>query len=394
MGNRNSSNHGKSHPNGRTDSANTHHTATVSPVEPTADPPLPAPAIDADGSASASDIAASSALFSDPALLQTVLRALPPSLRGPRWRLAYDSRVHGCSFAQLCARVAVTAGGVAAGAPTATIVVIREALGPAEDGDGSGSAGVDASSSPGVAFGGASPGTASASSGTGSGDTAHGHTVAHTFGGFCTSPWALVAARERAGRSAAAAKARAAREGHTFSGGRPAGQAAAFFGDAPCGVFTTFRGPRAWASANGSDSNYMYLFDVHPDDASVGIGMGGAAGRPAWFLDSWLDRGRCAAVRCPTFASSPLCPRAAFAVDSVEVWSVDPAVVAEAERLEGTGAGVVVGQGGVLRRPDANADRMLLELHGVHQFRSDPVMPGEEAEPLVVALPHPPCGDG
>ena len=212
------------------------------------------------------------------------------------------------------------------------------------------------------------------------------------FGGFNETAWKLVATREREAKSSAAAAARAAREGLTAEPGRPGNQSRLYFGSDRCFMFsdTLPNGTRVAASEDvpiyrskpSANSNFMYLFDTHPDDDKMGIGMGGQPGQFAWFLDRFLEKGSCKGARCPTFGNPMLVPLEEWTVDVVEAYAVHPRVVAElTEAIDSSikdGRTVVDkqknGEKSITRRgAESNCDKMLLELDMRHHFHGDDV---------------------
>ncbi len=265
------------------------------------------------------------------ALLKTILLELPSGLK-EKWKLLFDSKLHGKSFSQLLERI-VNAG--------PTLIVISEQLPPHAD-DGT-------SPSPRV------------------------------FGGFCSSSWLTVQDREKAAQSAMAARARAQRTGCASPvPDRPRNQASQFFGSSDCFVFTSSTAgqdqrPVAYLSKPHINSNFMYLFDRHPDSERIGIGMGGTAGQHAWFLDSWLETGHCKGTVCPTFGNPMLCPRETFHVSRVEVFALDASKFTEDDLSPVDETAMSPAKSNLLSPENhkTNVDKILLELHGVHNFRSD-----------------------
>jgi hypothetical protein len=216
------------------------------------------------------------------------------------------------------------------------------------------------------------------------------------FGGFNESAWRVVATREREAKSAAAAAARAAREGVAVEASRPSNQSRLFFGTDRSFLFsdTLPNGTKVTSSENvpiyrsrsesaGGNGNYMYLFDVHPDDDKIGIGMGGQAGQFGWFLDRYLEKGFCKGPRCSTYGNPLLVPLEEWSVDVVEAYAVHPrdvdelkAALAESTIKEGR---TIIDKQGVKkpsimhRGSETNCDKMLLELDMQHQFRGEEV---------------------
>lgn len=197
---------------------------------------------------------------------------------------------------------------------------------------------------------------------------------ARVIGAFCESDWLSVADRERAAKSNAAASARASREGQTqHTGGAPKNQNNVFFGSDSCFVFRAHpteidkvsdRG-EIFRSRPSMNSNFMYLFDVHPLEDKVGIGMGGQPGYFGWFIDRWLENGACYGTRCTTFECPRLTPTETWLVDSVEAYAVKSDVV---EQLLRDGNPIAGGGSCVNNNPNSKADQLILEMNGTHQF--------------------------
>lgn len=189
------------------------------------------------------------------------------------------------------------------------------------------------------------------------------------IGAFCESDWLSVAQRERQSKSQAAAKQRAAREGQSTSGlaARPDNQSNVFFGNENCFIFSasTSGETSIYRSRSSVNSNFMYLFDTHPLAEKQGIGMGGQAGYFGWFMDRWLEKGACNGARCTTFQNPRLTPSESWTVEAVEVYAVSPPVV---ESLLALGDAGTADNSVLQSNPDREADKMLLELHGVHKF--------------------------
>lgn len=212
------------------------------------------------------------------------------------------------------------------------------------------------------------------------------------FGGFNVQSWLGVAAREKATRSVSAAQHRAARVGgSTSSSGptRPDNQSPQFFGDDRCFLFTDTvpsSGEKVPASEGGAliyrgktsiNSNFMYLFDTHPDEDKIGIGMGGQPMRHGWFVDRWLEQGHCRGTTCTTFGNPALSQTETFTVDAIEVFAVDPVVVQALIDEHGDGeiaTGAKSGAGVLQRGSETNCDKMLLQLHMNHHFYSERVV--------------------
>ncbi|KAG5488596.1 hypothetical protein JIQ42_00204 [Leishmania sp. Namibia] len=194
------------------------------------------------------------------------------------------------------------------------------------------------------------------------------------LGAFCESDWLTVAERERNAKSAAAASARARREGQKqCATTAPTNQSNAFFGSMNCFVFRANAHGTDDVSADGEiyrshssmNSNFMYLFDTHPLEEKIGIGMGGQPGYHGWFIDRWLENGASHGVRCSTFKNPRLSPTESWLVESVEVYAVKKSIV---EQLLRTGNESGRGISCVDDNPDSKARQMLLELNGTHEF--------------------------
>ena len=305
-----------------------HHSSTHHPHTATAPPPPEDPKLKLVGvpvSASKESLLVSQQ--DQEALIKLVRHELPYNFQ-EKWLLLYASRVHGKSFTRLVERISNKG---------ATLIIIKEGVHP----DGG------ASDIP-----------------------------PRTFGGFCTSPWLTVADREKAAKSHAAAKSRALRNGLEVPSERPKNQDVQFFGESECFVFANDvgsggKGPNVYRARTNLNSNFMYLFDTHPDESRIGIAMGGKPNYHAWFLDNWLDKGHCRGSICTTFGNPALSPREEFIIDQVEVYAVDPESYDEAEveqEQEHTGG---VKNTVLSKNPNRNVDMMLLELNGTHQFRCD-----------------------
>ena len=223
---------------------------------------------------------------------------------------------------------------------------------------------------------------------------ADGSRVAATavIGGYNETSWALVADREKQGRSHAAAVARADRLGHDAPNSRPDNQSTQYFGDDRCFMYRadTYKdGSGEWKHDNlriypskrsSAKQNYMYLSDSHPDDSRIGIGMGGETGSWAWFIDKWLETGSCnqsvegePIQRCPTFNSLVLSPTMTWTIGQVNAFAVEPGMVGKlrAERGDYTSAVMPSNKTGVLDRKDASADKMILEMNNQHTFNDN-----------------------
>jgi hypothetical protein len=194
------------------------------------------------------------------------------------------------------------------------------------------------------------------------------------IGAFCESDWLTVADREKAAKSAAAASARALREGQAQrANGAPKNQNIVFFGSENCFVFRAHASDNDGVSEDGEiyksrpsmNSNFMYLFDVHPLEDKIGIGMGGQPGYFGWFIDRWLENGACYGLRCTTFDSPRLTPTETWSVESVEAYAVKSDVV---EQLIHDGNQNASGISCMNSNPDSKADQLILEMNGTHQF--------------------------
>ncbi|CBZ26044.1 conserved hypothetical protein [Leishmania mexicana MHOM/GT/2001/U1103] len=258
-----------------------------------------------------------------PKLAVRLADALPPSCRcgdfsgATRWYLLYSSFLHGKSFQRLVQHI--TSRG-----PTIIVIKVKD-----------------------------SP---------------------RVLGAFCESDWLTVAQREKNAKSAAAASARATREGQKQRvTTAPQNQSNAFFGSLNCFVFRAHADSTDDVSAEGEiyhshssmNSNFMYLFDTHPLEEKIGIGMGGQPGYYGWFIDRWLENGASHGARCTTFQNPRLSSTETWAVESVEVYAVKKDIV---EQLLRTGSDRTSGVSCVNDNPDSKADQMLLELNGTHEF--------------------------
>ncbi|KPA80137.1 hypothetical protein ABB37_05127 [Leptomonas pyrrhocoris] len=197
---------------------------------------------------------------------------------------------------------------------------------------------------------------------------------ARVIGAFCESDWLTVAEREKAAKSAAAASARALREGQAQRRKvESKSKNTVFFGNANCFVFRVHSSNNDGVSEMGEiykskpsmNTNFMYLFDVHPLEDKVGIGMGGQSGYYGWFIDRWLETGTCYGSRCTTFDCPRLTPTETWQVDSVEVYAVKSDVV---EQLLRDGNQLVTDVSCVNGNQDSKAAQLILELNGTHQF--------------------------
>lgn len=322
-------------------------------------------------------------------LVEAVAKAISHPRLLQRWTCLYDSAVDGRSFARLAK--------IVASANCPTLIVIQE--------------------------------KPDASSYSGSPDEPF---PMRYFGGFASTPWKNVAAREKEGKSLAAAKARAARGGPSVSDERPAEQLPQFFGDADCFVFTSGavnrvapqatsgtdtssassppgaavsasapsaeaapaqtsaplvatatlvkENIRVYKSKSTSNANFQYFYDVHPQADRVGLGMGGAkegsgVGGFAFFLDRYLTKGTCSTRICPTFGNPRLSTDQEFTVG--RVWflaleSVDGDDDGDTSGNESDGTKERKRRLGVKKSVlfghNAEVDKMLLELHGAHTF--------------------------
>ncbi|KPI87745.1 hypothetical protein ABL78_3154 [Leptomonas seymouri] len=197
------------------------------------------------------------------------------------------------------------------------------------------------------------------------------------IGAFCESDWLTVSDRERAAKSAAAASARAIREGQAQrSGGPPKNQSNVFFGNDKCFLFRAHlsndhginEAGEVYKSRPSMNANFMYLFDMHPLDEKIGIGMGGQPGYYGWFIDRWLENGACYGSRCTTFDCPRLTSTEKWLVDSVEAYAVKYDVV---EQLLREGNRRETGISCMNRGSDTQADQLILELNGRHKFNQN-----------------------
>lgn len=212
--------------------------------------------------------------------------------------------------------------------------------------------------------------------------TSHGPTVIvikvknspSIIGAFCDSDWLTVADREKLAKSAAAASARAIREGQVQrSSGAPKNQNNVFFGNDSCFLFRsqiTSSGVgngevEIYKSRPSMNSNFMYLFDTHPLEDKIGIGMGGQPGYFGWFIDRWLENGACFGARCTTFDCPRLTATESWEVEAVEAYAVKSDIV---EQLIRDGIEGATGVSCVNNNPDSKADQLILELNGNHEF--------------------------
>ncbi|KAG5490070.1 hypothetical protein JKF63_00189 [Porcisia hertigi] len=194
------------------------------------------------------------------------------------------------------------------------------------------------------------------------------------LGAFCESDWLTVATREKNARRAAAASTRATREKqkqHTIAA--PANQSNVFFGNMNCFVFRAYADGADGVSTKGEiyhshssiNSNFMYLFDTHPLEEKIGIGMGGQPGYFGWFIDRWLENGASYGARCTTFQNPRLSSTESWVVESVEVYAVKKDIV---EQLLRNGNESIRGVSCVNDNPESKCDQILLELNGTHEF--------------------------
>lgn len=272
------------------------------------------------------------------------------------------------------------------------------------------------------------------------------------FGGFNAMEWKTTAQRDKEGKTAGAAKQRAARLGQSDAGSqiddKPADQLPQFFGNDECFVFTSGEpkrsgeatttqppngaaalGGRPDASAGGteeaepataavsaeddgyvvdpsqiriyrpkgSNSNFMYLFDLHPQQERIGIGMGGAkdegsasVGNFAFFVDRFLNHGTCSIRLCPTFGNPRLSTEGSFSVGRVWILGVIPFDSQATTDRAGEDGGhqsdsdscggsrevadrhkrLGIKRSCIFNR-DAVVDKMLLELNGTHSFKGE-----------------------
>lgn len=190
------------------------------------------------------------------------------------------------------------------------------------------------------------------------------------IGCFCESDWQTVASREKAAVSRSAAAKRAAREGQNMAlGGRPSNQNPVFFGNENCFIFTASRDEECqiYKASSTANSNFMYLFDTHPLEQKVGIGMGGQPDYFGFFLDRWLDSGACSGIRCTTFKNPRLTETESWSIDKVEAYAVSALVV---EKLLISGNDLV-SESVLNKNPDHEADKAIMELNGMHRFNQN-----------------------
>ncbi|PWV06459.1 putative TLD [Trypanosoma cruzi] len=190
----------------------------------------------------------------------------------------------------------------------------------------------------------------------------------NVFGGFCGDPWQTVAAREKQERSRSAAVRRATREGQGAQGitCRPANQNSAFFGGENCFLFTNRDGGLIYQSKPSINSNFMYLFDSHPLVDKNGVGMGGQPGHFGWFIDRWLEKGKCCGVCCATFCNPRLTDTEEWTIDGVEAYALHPETVESLSKAPRKGTE----RNSCLQNPANDADKLLLGLHGIYDFDS------------------------
>lgn len=251
-------------------------------------------------------------LIASPKLLGQLAANLPINCNGDKWYLLYNSKINGKSFNKL---VQLLCG------KGATIIIIS---------------------------------------------TTAGNKI---LGGFNESEWLDVSARDKQAVSNSAAARRANREGQNTASlaSRPANQNNLFFGTSGCFVFSAQKSGdnlNVFKANSSLNSNFMYLFDTHPDADKVGIGMGGQPGYFGWFLDRWLENGVCAGESCSTFRSPRLSDTEKWEVEAVEAYAVHPDMVKAfcESGLPGSSSSVL--------DPNANttANKFLLEAHGIHKF--------------------------
>lgn len=301
-----------------------HRSADVS-AEPSAPPALPVPHV--------TGLRENATMPSE--LLIPLSRAMPHEKYQNEWRCIYDSAFDGKSFSRLVKLIAM--------APTSSLIVIQERC--------------EEESSKG-----------------------------RYFGGFNATPWKLLAQREKEGKTTAAARARAERLNMAPDvSSRPDDQLLQFFGNHDCFVFTSGDvrsdgavDPEAVHTYTPrGNSNFMYLFDTHPDPDRIGIGMGGGkegggVGQYAWFVDRFLNAGYCSTRLCPTFSNPRLSSQQNFAVQRVWMFDVAPEEkepVEDCDSDETKERGEKLGvKRSILFRSENQADKILLELHGAHSF--------------------------
>lgn len=226
--------------------------------------------------------------------------------------------------------------------------------------------------------------------------TDHGPTVivihdassGRRFGGYNEASWTTVAQREKDAKSMAASNARAKRNGMAdqVQGGRPTNQAGTFFGNERSFLFRCSEGdeggaPTIFHSRPDVNANFMYLFDAHPDEDRVGIGMGGVPpSQFGWFLNRWLEEGACRGARCSTFHNPMLSATATWAVGGVEVYAIGADAVEELKTKEVFADGKTSGDTGASIRKGRTADKVILELNDTHHFYGDEARCREDDE--------------
>lgn len=208
----------------------------------------------------------------------------------------------------------------------------------------------------------------------------HDSSSGRIFGGYNEASWTTVAQREKDAKSAAAGNARAKRNGMAdqITEGRASNQAGIFFGNERSFVFRCddpaggSNVPVVYHARAHVNSNFMYLFDAHPDEDKVGIGMGGVP--PAhfgWFMNRWLEDGVCRGSRCTTFHNPMLSATESWAVGGVEVYALGADVVEELKTREVFADGKTATDTGDSIRKGRVVDKIILELHGTHHFYGD-----------------------
>lgn len=216
------------------------------------------------------------------------------------------------------------------------------------------------------------------------------------FGGYNEAPWTTVATREKEAKSMAAGNARARREGiDSAVVSRPENQSTVFYGNERCFLFRVDPPSSSSTATEGNEgeppgaeeavhvyhsrpsinANFMYLFDQHPDESKIGIGMGGQANYFGWFLDRWLETGVCKGTRCTTFYNPMLSITEEWPVESIEVYAVGTAVVEDLmEQMQSadiTGGKTLRDTGESVRKGEGcMPDKVILEMHN-HRFYGD-----------------------
>jgi hypothetical protein len=204
------------------------------------------------------------------------------------------------------------------------------------------------------------------------------HSSRRTFGGYNEASWTTVAQREKESKSIAASNARAKRNGMVdqVQESRPSNQAGTFFGNDRSFLFRCSEeegtAPTVFHARPEVNSNFMYLFDVHPDEDKVGIGMGGVPpSHFGWFLNRWLEEGACRGARCSTYHNPMLSATATWTIGGVEVYALGANAVEELKTKEVFADGKTAIDTGASIRKGRIADKVILELNDNHHFFGD-----------------------